>query len=333
MKTPSFWYDISLASRLKKGALRPLSALYNIGRRARQLHVHAPPDPFPVPSIVLGGVTMGGSGKTPAAISIAKFFQTQGINVHFISRGYGRTSPYTRMTRVTAAHTVQEVGDEPLLLAEIAPTWVVANRHKAAQEAVHAGAHILILDDGFYNPRIKATLSVLVYDVHQGIGNGGIFPAGPLRAPVQEALARADLIVSLGGEFPFPADIPILIADLKPDLLAFKVQKKRFIAFAGLGYPDKFFKTLSTYGAYLIQTYTFPDHHLYTETELKDLMHKAQAYKASLITTRKDYVRLPNAVRSQVFFLDIQLVWRHAEADLCILKELTKRNHDLAASG
>jgi tetraacyldisaccharide 4'-kinase len=282
----------------------------------------AQPLSLPLPSLVLGGLTAGGSGKTPAAMAIAKLLQNQGANVHFLSRGYGRSrGSFSSSTLVTTAHTVCEVGDEPLLLAEIAPTWVATDRRKAAHEAVRAGAEMLILDDGFYNPHLQETLKILVYDTTQGIGNGHLLPAGPLRAPIQNVIDQTDLIISIGGDFPFVrhgCSIPILIADLVP-ISPEDFHPQRWVAFAGIGYPDKFFKTLRTHNIPLAETHAFPDHHVYTVQEIERLWRRAKQLSCQLITTRKDYIRLPEVLRVQASCLDVSLVWRHPETDVFFL--------------
>jgi tetraacyldisaccharide 4'-kinase len=301
--------------------------MYNIGRQVRQIWARS--RAFPLPNIVLGGITTGGSGKTPTALAIAKLLQTQGSNVHFLSRGYGRTkNARSSIIQVTTAHTAHEVGDEPLLLAEVAPTWVATDRFKAAQEASQVGAQVLILDDGFYNPYLQAMLAVLVYDAFQGVGNGRLLPAGPLRAPIVAALKKADLIVSIGGDFPFASvspSMPVLTADLVP-VLPKDYLDQHWIAFAGIGHPDKFFEMLRAYNFPLTEVHAFPDHHSYTSAEMKLLHHKAETFAARLITTRKDFVRLPNASRASVVCLDVSFVWRHPESDVrCLLNTLMTR--------
>jgi tetraacyldisaccharide 4'-kinase len=189
---------------------------------------------------------------------------------------------------------------------------VVANRLVAAQRAAEAGAQILILDDGFHNPHLQATISVLVYDAQQGFGNGALLPAGPLRAPIAETLARATLVVSLGGAFPLPSPIPVLQAHLVPKIPP-PLKTQRAVAFAGLGFPEKFFRTLQDAGVSLVQTFSFPDHHFYKEKELRFLKDEACRHHAFLITTRKDFVRLSEEERAGILSFDVSLVWQHPE--------------------
>jgi tetraacyldisaccharide 4'-kinase len=189
---------------------------------------------------------------------------------------------------------------------------VAADRLAAAQQAAKAGAQILILDDGFHNPHLQTTISILVYDAQQGFGNGALLPAGPLRAPIAETLARATLVVSLGGPFPLPSPVPVLQARLVLKLPPI-LKAQRAIAFAGLGFPEKFFRTLQDAGVSLVQTFSFPDHHFYKEKELCFLKNEACRHHACLITTRKDFVRLSEKERVGILSADISLIWQYPE--------------------
>jgi tetraacyldisaccharide 4'-kinase len=215
------------------------------------------------------------------------------------------------------------VGDEPLLLAEHTPTWVAVDRYRAACKAAESGAQLLVADDGFHNPRLRAETSILVYDAVQGAGNGALFPAGPLRAPLEEILSRTTLVLSLGGPFPYATSAPVLRADLSP-VFPESLKGRRLLAFAGLGYPEKFFHTLRAQQAQLVETHVFPDHHFYTEAELRDLLQQAEAYGADLMTTRKDFVRIPDSMRAQISSLEVSWTWRSPEQSRRLLEQLVR---------
>ena len=198
MRAPRFWYPARKRGMpIMAQLLSPFGAFYGLAARIR--NKTARPEHVRVPVICIGNVTMGGAGKTPIALAIAERLIEQGEKVHFLSRGYRRTSQGT--VRVDpAAHTVAEVGDEPLLLARLAPTWVSADRVAGAKAAAGAGASVIIMDDGFQNPYLAKDFSVLVIDAGVGTGNGHVFPAGPLREEAGDALNRAQAVILTGRQ-------------------------------------------------------------------------------------------------------------------------------------
>ena len=313
MRPPDFWYnsEVGIAPKM----LMPAGLAYSLASRIRRFLIK-PWHPG-VPVICIGNLVAGGSGKTPTAISIAHYFQNKGLEVHFLSRGYGGTiiSP---MRVDPIQHQVDSVGDEPILLAKVAPTWVSGNRRATAELAVKAGAKILVMDDGFQNPAIHKDISILVIDGETGFGNGQIIPAGPLREPVAEGLSRSDAALIIGDdvhglstsmEHPLNKNFKILRAHLTPVTSVEELKGKRVFAFAGIGRPKKFFHTLQTIGCLIIGTAEFPDHHAYTVDEINDLLKKANHMNAILVTTSKDQTRLDKTIAKKVTEIPVYLEW------------------------
>ena len=236
-----------------------------------------------------------------------------GRSVHILLRGYGGTSPETR--RVGADDSAELVGDEAVLLATAAPTWTGANRAASARAAVQAGAGVLLMDDGLQNPTLAKTFSIMVIDGATGFGNGRVLPAGPLREPIAAAAARCQAAVLIGPDAThaiarLPPTLQVLRADLKQDESIATLAGRKVVAFAGIARPEKFFAPLRQTGAILLAARSFPDHHAYTGRELAGLLREAQRQDAILVTTPKDAVRLPLAIRTKVTVIGVGLTWR-----------------------
>ena len=305
MQKPEFWTKCGLLSN----SLLPASWLYNTISKATRIRARSWKAPIPV--ICIGNLTMGGAGKTTVAISICQKLVESGQNPHFLSRGYGRKKRSTMKVDLTK-HDINDVGDEPLLLAKFAPVWVNSDRIIAAKRACAEGATCIIMDDGFQNPGLYKDYSFLVFDGPYGIGNGRIFPAGPMREHLKDGCARADTAVIIGqdlGSIGPTLDLPIAIAEILPKKLL-DLSNKKVAAFAGIGRPEKFFQTLKEMGADLILQKSFPDHHCFSETEIEDLLLEASKLTGELFTTEKDYVRIPKELREHIVSVPVKLVWR-----------------------
>ena len=294
MREPAFWWrDAGLLAAL----LAPFGALYGAVAASR---LRRPGQRARVPVICIGNPTLGGSGKTPAAIAVARMLQAQGARPAFLTRGYG--GQLAGPVVVAPTHTAAEVGDEPLLLARVAPTIVARDRVAGAQAAAAAGADIVVMDDGFQNPALTKDLSLLVIDGRRGIGNGKVFPAGPLRAPLAAQLARAQALLVVGDAGPSTHDVivtaeartlPALTGRLVPDPATVAALAGRHaFAFAGIGDPDKFFATLRGAGIAVTATRGFADHHVFTAAEAAALIARADADQLALVTTEKDLARM-----------------------------------------
>jgi tetraacyldisaccharide 4'-kinase len=307
MRPPEFW-KADVSGRDSAGMLRALLTPVSWAYAAVAAHRyrttitrHAP-----VPVVCVGNLTVGGAGKTPITRAIrAKL----GPHAHTLSRGYG--GRVEGPLRVTPDMDAREVGDEPLLHARDGPAWIAHDRYAGALAAAQAGAQAIVMDDGFQNAALGKDLSILAVDPHFGIGNGDVFPAGPLRERLGDGVARADAIVMLhnvAGETPtvqsWLADFtkPILTATLQPTA---DLPHGKLVAFAGLARPEKFFDTLESLGGEVSEAVPFDDHHVYAEDDLNVLAQIAEERGAQLITTEKDAARLSSEWRTRVAVLPV----------------------------
>lgn len=311
MRAPGFWDNPRYRPGWPARMMAPLGAVYAWGTRRR---VARPPDLTPkIPVICVGNLSVGGTGKTPTVIALVE--RLSGRQVHVVTRGYG--GGLEGPVRVDEKrHRAEDVGDEPLLLAAFSPVWVSKDRAAGVAAAEAAGAGVILLDDGFQNPAVKKTLGIVVADAARGFGNGRVLPAGPLREPVKAGLARADLLVTIGDAsaqerfsltWPEAARVPRTTAVLEPLPTGMDWTGLRVLAFAGIGYPEKFFKTLREMGADLVRAEALSDHQPLTEALMKRLEIEAAALSAQLVTTEKDSVRLPKAFRQKVLILPVRL--------------------------
>ena len=311
MRAPEFWHAAPTGlNGLVAGLLTPVGAALDAAGRLRRAVAH--PYRAPAPVICVGNLIAGGSGKTPVALSLAAILAECGTETAIVMRGYGGNlaGPMPVDPRV---HDAMAVGDEALLAAPQTTCWVARDRAAGVRAAVAAGAQAVILDDGFQNPTVAKDLSLVVVDAAYGFGNRRLIPAGPLRERIAAGLARANAVVLLGdGEFAISGQ-RILRANLWP------VDGDRFagapiIAFAGIGRPEKFFASLRQLGAGVVNEHGFPDHHRYRPHELAALRDEATRAGARLVTTRKDWVRLPAEERQDIDVLDVELGWRDRAA-------------------
>ena len=261
-----------------------------------------------VPVLCCGNPTVGGSGKTTLALDLVARLRARGRHPACITRGYGGTQ------RGTARVTTQDaatVGDEALLLAAAAPTYVGADRAASALRAIADGADVLVMDDGLQNPSLMKDGTFLVVDGAVGFGNGRPIPAGPLREALPAAIARCQAAVLIGadqvGVHAQLAGLPVLSAQLQAD--ASDLAGRKLYAFAGIGRPAKFAETLTAAGAQVVRLHGFPDHHPYTDADIRLVLAAADGLGATPVTTPKDAMRLPPSLRHRINTVGVRLVW------------------------
>jgi tetraacyldisaccharide 4'-kinase len=324
LKTPDFWYDLTPtpSSQWRAMAMAPLSGIYALGMMAAQCRPL--PRKLDVPVICIGNFIAGGAGKTPVAMAVMDMIRKRGLakNPCFLSRGYGG-SLSGPVQIDPARHQALDTGDEPLLLARIAPTFIARNRYKGALVAVAAGHDLIVMDDGLLNRSIRKTVSLAVIDGRMGIGNGMILPAGPLRAPLHAGLRAADGVILVG------ADRSGVLSHIPPDKPCFTVTMdpvppprpaQSYIAFCGIGYPQKFRDSLTGVGLTVDSFIPFPDHHVYTAKDFEKLNALASRSGARLITTAKDAVKIAPALAPMGSFdiLEQRPRWEAAADDALV---------------
>lgn len=313
MRAPRFWSNPPERPGWQARLLGPAAWIWR--RASRRRKAAAIPARAAVSVICIGNLTAGGSGKTPTVAWLVQRLQEAGETPHVLSRGYGG--------RIAGPHRVdpagdgfRDVGDEPLLLSALAPVWIARDRAAGAAAAAKAGASVIVMDDGLQNPSLAKDASLVVVDAGQGFGNGHVIPAGPLREPVGEGLARADAVLLIGapalrqralGRWPELGGRELHPAVLAPRRTGLDLDGERVIAFAGIGRPEKFFETLKAMGAELVDTVAFADHYAYPPEVLTRLARQARSRNAMLITTEKDAVRLPAAFRPEVMTVQVSL--------------------------
>ncbi len=309
LSTPRGWYRRGATpAPVSRALLTPLSALW-AWRTARRIARTPPLDPG-VPVICVGNLTVGGVGKTPVVREILARLRARGVDAHGLSRGYGGSLPGPERVD-PAVHTAAEVGDEALMMAREGPFWIARDRPEGALAAADAGARVVVLDDGHQNPSLLKSLSLIVVDGETRggewpFGDGAVMPAGPLREPLAAGLKRADAVVLM-----LPADLdapdpellalfgalPVLIARLEPRS---PPPPGPQLGFAGVGKPWKVERALKAAGCDLVDFAPYPDHAAYAESDLKFLASRAAVFGAGLVTTEKDWARLPPAWRAKV---------------------------------
>jgi tetraacyldisaccharide 4'-kinase len=292
MREPAFWWH---KAGVRAALLAPVAACYGAVAARRMARASARAG---VPVLCVGNFTLGGAGKTPTVITIAKMLAQAGERVFCLSRGYGGSFSGSKLVDVHA-DSAALVGDEALLLAHAAPTIVARDRVAGAALARAKGASVVVMDDGLQNGAIAKDFTLAVIDGRRGIGNRCVFPAGPLRAPLLAQLARTDALVVVGEGAGADAvlaqvrGLPVLHGKLVPDAAAVAALKgRKVLAFAGIGDPEKFFATAAEAGFAVAQRVAFPDHHRYSAEEAAELVMDAEHDGLVLLTTEKDHARM-----------------------------------------
>lgn len=296
-KAPDFWWQ---KPSFKAWALTPLSLIYGAISAKRMRRTDRPS--VSVPVICVGNLTVGGAGKTPTAIALARAAKDLGLKPGFLSRGYGGSIKQPTLVD-PAIHDSFKVGDEPLLLARESMVVVSRNRILGARKLQELGADIIIMDDGFQSAQLTIDYALIVVDSERWIGNGLVLPAGPLRVPLALQLEQTDMLLKVGKSSniaPLLRQVSRMgkrfhLANIEPRKHPQLIGQK-LLAFAGIGDPDKFYRTLGNLGLNVAKTVSFPDHHIFTEIDANRLLTQAQEKGLLLVTTAKDAVRLEGRV-------------------------------------
>ena len=330
IREPAFWWRPGSGT-----LLLPFAAIYGA---VAALRMQSAGQQAGVPVICLGNLTVGGAGKTPAAIAVVRLLHAAHERPFFLSRGYG--GRLTGPVRVNPAiHHARDVGDEPLLLTRLAPTVVARDRVAGAKLAQFAGASVVVMDDGLQNSSLAKNLAIVVVDGRRGIGNGRIVPAGPLRAPLRLQLDRAQALIVVGAPDGAAAvldraqrnGMTIFNARIEPDRnVIAAIGRRKTLAFAGIGDPEKFFATLTAAGIEVAERASFPDHHFYTAADAQDLIARARAKSLMLVTTEKDLMRLSGepqlaALAGRTSALPVRLVIEEADLFQQMIVQAVKR--------
>ncbi|MCL2344821.1 MAG: tetraacyldisaccharide 4'-kinase [Desulfobulbus sp.] len=311
--TPALWF------------LLPLSALFFLLARLKRGLIR--PQRLPVPVVVVGNITVGGAGKTPLTLWLAERLRERGRRPGIVSRGYGGSQATPRAVAVDDSPA--EVGDEPLLLARRsgAPVWVGRDRAAAGRAllAAHPEVDLLLCDDGLQHYRLARDVELAVFD-SRGIGNGSLLPAGPLREPLAR-LGTVDAVICNGDADPrLPAAAPrfamLLSAGVfyrlgQPEETCALAQLagRRLYALAGIGDPERFFRTLEALGL-TFSRHPFPDHHAYTAADLAF----AAAVDSVLLMTEKDAVKCAGLTVGEAWVLPVEAELSPALVELIVEK-------------
>ena len=312
IKTPHFWTELSWQSVI----LFPVSYIWRFGHYAQQKILNTKETEIPV--ICVGNLTVGGSGKTPVVITLCRFLSGIGKSTSILTRGFGgkEKGPIFVSTNL---HESLDVGDEPLMMAHSLDVCVSRNRPLGANHILDKKKYdCIVMDDGLQNPTLKKDLNIAVFDGKFGIGNGFLLPAGPMRQKLEVGIQNIDLVIFNGKDETglgqkIPPHIPIFTGELQPDEeIVEKMKNRRVYGFAGIGNPSRFFKTLNNIGTDLVGEAQFADHHPYTDADLTQLYEEAMQSGAELVTTQKDWMRLPTDWRDRVLTVPVRI---HFSAD------------------
>ena len=334
LRAPKFWFRKKNEINIPSLLLTPLSKCWDflIKRRMRL----GSWEKMPLPVICVGNIIIGGAGKTPVTQALQTLLNEMGLEPHVVSKGY--RGKVRKPTYVSATSDFSDVGDEPILLSKTGPVWIAKNRTLGIRKAWENGAKVVLLDDGFQNTGAAKDLSLVVVDAKILFGNERSIPAGPLREPVSSGLSRADAIIlvnhdaskkSKKPDFDFPKDLPIINAIIKPHKKLLDWAGKRVVAFSGIAHPEKFRVTLDNLNCEVVSFNNFPDHYPYKKGDIEKLKTKAKNLNANLVTTEKDFIRIPSSQHEAILTIPIQIEFENKTILKKILQEKLQKDSDI----
>ena len=287
--------------------LRPLELLFRVVAASRRmLYTKGILKVWrsPVPVVIVGNITVGGTGKTPVVIALVEYLQLQGFKPGVVSRGYGASKgsfPHS----ISSRSTVADCGDEPLLIFQrtgcpcvVAPDRVLAVKQLLAEFDVD----VVLCDDGLQHYALERDLEIAVMDKRLGLGNGYCLPAGPLREPAQR-LEQVDYVLYRGSVDPdtgvrYEADELVNLSRNDHTAFTTELLGPKVHAVAGIGQPEQFFSTLEECG-FSLTTHIYPDHHLFSVDDFCSLRDQP------IIMTEKDAVKCRELVGDNAWYLKI----------------------------
>ncbi len=308
MKTPKFWYRSKSFYQI---LLMPLTSIWILGNYFRKLFSN--PIKFNIPVICIGNLIAGGGGKTPLTIKVARILIKKGYNVHIVKKQY-KSKNKERVILVDENSNPLIAGDEAILSAKVAKTWLTKNRAFGINKAIDCGAELVILDDGYQDYSIKKDFNILTVKESQEFGNKSLIPAGPLRENIEEGLNRADHIFYYGSSTLFKKKylrnaIPVssIKVTFSKNIILKEFKNKNVLAFAGIAHPQNFFTDVSSYGLNIVKKFEFPDHYKYSRKDINRLILISENFKLTIATTEKDYVKIPEDLRYKIFAIPLQI--------------------------
>ena len=307
MKTPKFWY---IDNSISKYVLYPLTALWLLGNYINKVCTR--PMKFNVPIICVGNLIAGGGGKTPLVIEICKYYKKKKVKVHVVYKAY-KVNLYKKALKVKKNIFNSNIEDEASLISNYTDTWLCKKRIYGIEAAVRSGANLIILDDGYQDKSVIKDVNIIVSNQMQGNGNKKVIPAGPLREPLSLAVRKSDCIFFYGRKKNFDENFQnykkyVFFGNIDYKLKNIStLKKKKTIAFAGIAHPSNFFKLLSKNNFNVIEELSFPDHYRYTENDIEQILIKCKKSSAIPITTRKDFVKIPENLKKRFSVLDINV--------------------------
>ena len=320
IKTPNFWFK---KNHILSTVLTPLAYIYYHGHLLKRCFEKE--ITIKTPTICIGNLSVGGSGKTSVVISIRKLLSKNYKNIFVLSRGY---KSLNKKPKIVSNHdTAREVGDEACVHKIYGKICIARNRQEGAILCEKLMSDLIILDDGFQSKNIKKDISIIVFESDRMFGNEKLLPAGPLREKIVDGLDRADAVICIDNEngkssLKLPHSLPIFFANKR---ISFnKKPKKKIFAFCGLGNPENFFKSLENIGLIIIKKKIFPDHHYFNNSEIEKLVKIAENEKIDLVTTLKDFVKIENKYKGKIIVANLNIDFKNKDELLKFLNNKLK---------